>query len=283
MISDQALKDKLAEIFGTEVLAIAPLSAAKHAEIFRVTMLNKENYVVKRSDQGLMDEAEMLKTLSEKGGLPVPKVYYSADTVIIMDYIVSDWHFDEAAQKDAAVHLSKLHQVEGTAYGYDHDTLIAGISQPNDWMDNWADFFITNRFLYMAEQALAKDSIDKKLMKKIDKLSAKLPEIIGTGNPPVLIHGDCWGGNILSHRGKIEAFLDPAVYYADHEIELAFSTLFNTFDQTFFSRYNKEVDIKPGFFEERRDIYNLYPLLTHATLFGSSYARKINRIIDKFL
>lgn len=283
MISDQAIKEKFVEIFGTEVLAIAPLSAAKHAEIFRVTMINKDNYVVKRSPNGLTDEAEMLKTLSEKGGLPVPKIHYFADNIIIMDYIVSDWHLDESAQKDAAIHLSKLHQVEGTAYGYDHDTLIAGISQPNGWMDNWADFFITNRLLYMAERALATAGIDNKLMKKIDKLSAKLPELIGTGNPPVLIHGDCWGGNILSHRGKIEAFVDPAIYYADHEIELAFSTLFSTFDQTFFSHYSKHVDIKPGFFEERRDIYNLYPLLTHATLFGSSYARKVNRIVDKFL
>lgn len=283
MISDQAIKEKFVEIFGTEVLAIAPLSAAKHAEIFRVTMINKDNYVVKRSPNGLTDEAEMLKTLSEKGGLPVPKIHYFADNIIIMDYIVSDWHLDESAQKDAAIHLSKLHQVEGPAYGYDHDTLIAGISQPNGWMESWADFFISNRLLYMAERALATAGIDNKLMKKIDKLSAKLPELIGTGNPPVLIHGDCWGGNILSHRGKIEAFVDPAIYYADHEIELAFSTLFSTFDQTFFSHYSKHVDIKPGFFEERRDIYNLYPLLTHATLFGSSYARKVNRIVDKFL
>ncbi len=35
-------------------------------------------------------------------------------------------------------------------------------------------------------------------------------------------------------RGKIAAFLDPAIYYADPEIELAFIKLLNTFDIGFF-------------------------------------------------
>ena len=80
----------------------------------------------------------------------------------------------------------------------------------------------------MAELAYRNGHINKELMKKIDILASKAAGIIGQGNPPVLIHGDCWGGNILPFRGEIKAFIDPAIYYADHEMELAFLTLFNT-------------------------------------------------------
>src|SRR5204862_404033 len=105
---------------------------------------------------------------------------------------------------------------------------------------------------------------------------------IKSPSPPTLIHGDVWSGNILSMNGKIRAFLDPAIYYADPEIELAFIRVLNTFGTDFFTRYNDLNPIKPGFFEERADIYSLYPLLVHARLFGTSYARKAQRILDKF-
>ena len=282
MITETDIKNALAELFDETLLSIAPLSAAKHAEIFRITMVNGDNYVAKRATPGLKDEAAQLSVLSEKGGLPVPKIHKIDDELLIMDYIVSDWQMDDSAQKDAAVHLARLHQTEGKSYGYDHNTMIAGIPQKNDYHDDWATFFVENRLMYMAERTRQIGSLDKDTFKDIEKLTVKVPQIIGTGNPPALIHGDCWGGNILSHRGKIAAFVDPAIYYADPEIELAFGTLFNTFDQNFFARYGKEIEIKPGFFEERRDLYNLYPLLVHTELFGRSYVRKIKRILKKF-
>jgi fructosamine-3-kinase len=70
--------------------------------------------------------------------------------------------------------------------------------------------------------------------------------------------------------------LDPSIYYAHPEIELAFITLFGTFGDAFFDRYQQLRPIRPGFFESRRDIYNIYPLLVHARLFGGGYAQQIS-------
>ena len=81
---------------------------------------------------------------------------------------------------------------------------------------------------------------------------------------------------------RIAGFVDPAIYYADAEIELAFSTLFATFSDAFFSRYGEIRPIKPGFFEERCDIYNLYPLLVHTRLFGGHYAGSVERTLKRF-
>jgi fructosamine-3-kinase len=90
-----------------------------------------------------------------------------------------------------------------------------------------------------------------------------------------------WGGNVLVRDGRIAGFVDPAIYFADPEIELAFSTLFSTFGEPFFRRYSEIRPLRPGFFEVRRDLYNLWPLLVHVRLFGGAYVASVERTLDK--
>jgi fructosamine-3-kinase len=86
----------------------------------------------------------------------------------------------------------------------------------------------------------------------------------------------------LVDNDRVTGFLDPAIYYADAEIELAFSTLFGTFGDPFFARYEALRPLEPGFMDTRRDIYNLYPLLVHVRLFGGSYVRSVDGILRRF-
>lgn len=111
----------------------------------------------------------------------------------------------------------------------------------------------------------------------------KLDTYIEEPARPSLVHGDMWGGNILVHDGRIAAFIDPAIYHADAEVELAFATLFGTYGDPFFRRYNEHRPIRPGFFEVRRDIYNLYPLLTHSFYFGGQYPAQVDGVLRRFL
>ncbi len=283
MINQIEIKKLMSELFGSKVMRISPLSSAVHAESYKIMLDNEMTYVVKTSPHSLDEEAQMLQTLHDKGGLPTPKVYHASSQVLVMEYIHSDWQMNDAAQADAGTKLARLHKTKGDRYGYTSDTHIASILQSNAMTDSWADFFINNRLLHMAELAFRNRKIDQDTMHKIDLLASKAHGIIGQGNRPVLIHGDCWGGNILSDQGEVRAFIDPAIYYADHEMVLAFLTLFNTVNQSFFASYQKEIDIKPGFFEERRVLYNIYPLLVHTILFGASYARRVSQAIKTFL
>ena len=283
MMSDGTLKDKLTKILDQDIFSIAPLSAAKDAEIFKVALVDGQEYVAKRADQGLDIEAKMLTTLSDAADIPIPDIHYTDPQLIVMQFIVSDWELSDTTQKQLGSYIGGLHRVSSETYGYDYDTSVAGLPQDNTPSENWADFFIHQRILPMAQRALAAEHIDKALMKKIEKLMKKTPTILGAGNPPSLIHGDLWTGNVLPYRGEIKAFLDPALYYADPEIELAYATMTHTIDQSFFAAYEKKITIRPGFFEERRDLYTLYPLLVQTNIFGSSYARKVKRVLDKFL
>ena len=134
----------------------------------------------------------------------------------------------------------------------------------------------------MGGEARRAGRLPEELFKRLEAFAGKIENWIAEPKHPSLIHGDLWGGNVLSGQGRIAGFVDPAIYYADPEIELAFSTMFTTFGQPFFKRYGEIRPIAPGFFEERRDIYNLYPLLVHVRLFGSGYVSGVEHTLARF-
>jgi fructosamine-3-kinase len=113
-------------------------------------------------------------------------------------------------------------------------------------------------------------------------LCGKLHLWIAPDQAPALIHGDLWGGNILARQARIVGLIDPALYFADPEIELAFMTLFGSVGKNFFARYAERGSLRAGFFEERRDLYNLYPLLVHVRLFGGAYVQQVENVLTRY-
>ncbi len=277
-----ALQAEVERHLKQKIVTMSPLSAANTVQIYRLTMEDRTTYVAKLAERGMDLEAWMLSYLKTKTKLPVPAVFYSNEHVIIMQFITSHYSLNEESQRHAAELLANLHSIRAEKYGLERDTMFASLRQPNTQSADWVDFFARHRLLYMAEESLKENKIDKKMMGQIEKLAKKLPGYIKDPAPASLIHGDIWGGNVLPEKGRVAAFIDPAIYYADPEIELAFIRLLNTFGETFFARYNEIIPLRAGFFEERADIYSLYPLLVYTRLFGISYARKVQKILDKF-
>ena len=74
--------------------------------------------------------------------------------------------------------------------------------------------------------------------------------------------------------------MDPAVYYGSREMDIAMTHLFGGFDKAFYDSYNREFPLLEGW-QKRIEIYNLYPLLVHVNLFGSSYARRVKTILKR--
>ena len=86
----------------------------------------------------------------------------------------------------------------------------------------------------------------------------------------------------MSAGDRITGFLDPAIYFAHPEIELAFITLFSTAGDRFLEVYHERHPRVDGFVDARRLIYNLYPLLVHVRLFGGHYVESVDATLRRF-
>ncbi len=234
---------------------------------------------------GLALEGWMLAELARLSDLPVPAVIHASDTLLLMEYLEAGGSLDAQAQEEAAAMLAALHDITAPAFGLGRATLIGGLHQPNDETASWRDFFAQQRLIHMAGEAHEAGRLAAETRARVETLAGRLERWIDEPAAPALIHGDMWGGNILCRRtergNRISGFVDPAIYFADAEIELAFATLFNTMGDAFFGRYNELRPLRPGFFEIRRDLYNLYPLLVHVRLFGGGHVASVERILSR--
>ncbi|NQU61161.1 MAG: fructosamine kinase family protein [Rhodospirillales bacterium] len=273
----------IAEVTGSGPVRSQPLSGGCIGDVRRVTLEDGRTIVAKSGDEGsgLDLEGFMLRYLGDRG-LAVPDVLHADDGLLLMSFLETSGGITESAEIEAAGMLAALHDVTADSFGFERATVIGGLHQPNPQTASWIDFFRDHRLLYMGRQALDAGRLPKDLMGGLEKLASRLSEWLVEPAKPSLIHGDMWTGNVLSHQGRISGFVDPAIYYADAEIELAFSTLFGTFSDAFFGRYGELRAIKPGFFEERLALYNLYPLLVHVHLFGGSYVGSVASTLKKF-
>ena len=78
-----------------------------------------------------------------------------------------------------------------------------------------------------------------------------------------------WVGSIYEKMLTGTVFKPVVVFFDGKEYWLADG----------FHRYHALRSIAPGFFEQRRDLYNLYPLLVHVRLFGGGYVPPIERTL----
>ena len=268
-----------------QITDIAPLSGGCIGQVYRVVLQDGQRLVAKidtGADPRLGIEAYMLRYLTKHSAIPVPDVVYSDDRLLIMSFLPGDSRFSAKAQEHAAELLAALHEQTAPAFGLEQDTLIGGLHQPNPWTESWLDFFREHRLLYMANEGVRIGRLPESVQSRLQKFAGHLDKWLAEPKRPSLIHGDVWTTNVLAVGGKITGFVDPAIYYAHPEIELAFTTLFGTFGEPFFARYQEIRPLPPGFFEERRDIYNLYPLLVHVRLFGGSYVSSVDRTLRRF-
>ena len=270
---------------GERLRSVRPLGGGCIGEVYRAELEDGTPLVAKVDREGeshLDREAYMLRYLREKTDLPVPEVFHGSETLLLMEFVEGTNRFSEQAEHHAAELLAVLHDVTAEGYGHERDTLIGSLDQPNPWTESWIEFFRERRLLYAARVAHGAGRLPDENLIRIGRLADRLEDLIGEPNPPALVHGDAWSGNVLARGGRISAFLDPAIYHADPEIELAFISLFNSFGDAFMRRYAEIRPIRDGFFEGRRDLYNLYPLLIHTYYFGGGYPGSVQRILARF-
>ena len=283
-MAESFLADGVDAALGEKLLSARPLGGGCIGEVYKAELADGSTVVAKVDRGGeanLGREAYMLRYLGERSELPVPKVYHSSKKLLLMEFMEGGGDLSPA-EGHAAELLAALHGITADAYGHERDTLIGNLSQPNPWTVSWVEFFREHRLLYAARVAHEAGRLPEGLHRRVEGLAARLDEIVVEPARPSLIHGDAWSGNVLAKGDRVSAFLDPAIYHADPEIELAYISLFNSFGRRFFEHYADLRGIEAGFFEERRHLYALYPLLIHAYYFGGGYVSSVDSTLRRF-
>jgi fructosamine-3-kinase len=284
-VAEKILVEGIEAFLGERLKSARPMGGGCIGEVYRVELANGTVLVAKVDREGkshLEREAYMLRYLREKSELPVPEVYFGSETLLLMEFVEGSSRFSEGAEQHAAELLAALHGITAGSYGHERDTLIGSLNQPNPWTGSWIEFFRDQRLLYLANVAHDAGRLPPEDLKRIVRLAGKLEDYMEEPEQPSLIHGDVWSANVLAKGNRITAFLDPAIYHADPEIELAFISLFNSFGETFLGRYAEIRPMRPDFIEVRRDLYNLYPLLVHVYFFGGGYLASVRSTLRRF-
>jgi protein-ribulosamine 3-kinase len=206
---------------------------------------------------------------------------HSDEAFLLMEYIPRGKPAPDFAER-LGRGLAALHRTTAQEFGFDHDNFIGSTPQPNGWMSDWPEFFAVRRLEYQAKLARDADLADAGIIRAADRLIHRLDDLLGEpSEPPALLHGDLWSGNQQPGPEGEPVIFDPAAYFGRREADVAMTELFGRFPEAFYRAYNEEWPLAEGY-ADRRDLYNLYHLLNHLNLFGSSYAGQVQAILRRY-
>jgi len=249
---------------------------------------NEGKYFIKyntRNHEGMFEaEAKGLNLLRETNVIRIPEVINwgrrdGQDYLVLENIEYSKPNFDY--WEVLGQNLAALHRNTNQSFGLSFNNYIGSLPQNNEEKSEWLTFFIEKRLNTQAGLAYYNDLISKELYEKFQQFYKVLPELLPK-EQPALMHGDLWSGNVITDDKGRACLIDPAVYYGNREVEIAFTTLFGGFDNHFYEAYHESFPLQPRF-DQRIPIYNIYPLMVHVNLFGTSYLPPVLRTLNKYL
>lgn len=280
------VKVRIETALGLSVRTLVPMPVGYGRAGYKVVLADGRTLAVKlrkkKASVNLTLEAFMLGELARHSDLPVPAVHLAKPELLVMEFIETDGgEITPEVERHAAGLIAALHATPRPHFGYERDTWIDPLPQPNPLADCWIPFFRDHRLLGMARAAEAERRLPARLLARLERLAERLFDYLTEPRHPSLLHGDLWTGNVLVRGNKIAGFVDPAIYWGHPEIELAFTTMFGTFGRSFFEAYEALLPLEPGFHELRSAIYKLYPTLVLVRLLGSAYLPPIERTLKR--
>lgn len=256
---------------------------------YRVSGSNGQQYFIKlnSADLEIMFQVEFdsLKELSQAIArtdcaikIPEPVCFGTAGnkSYLVLEHLSLNSAGDSKILGQA---LAQMHRISAAQYGWYQNNIIGSTAQSNRQHSDWLTFWRQER-LQPQFKLLYNKGYKSYLQPLADILLDKLDSLLAGHTPQAsLLHGDLWSGNYAFCQQQPVIF-DPALYYGDRETDLAMTELFGGFSQDFYQSYNAAWPLDSGY-SQRKTLYNLYHILNHANLFGTSYLNQAISMMEK--
>lgn len=233
------------------------------------------------SGTGFTGEARSLEALRGAASpdlLDVPDVIDAADAdTTEFGWLVLEYLPPSPAAPDHEERLgrglARLHDALGERFGWPETNRIGPLPQPNPPRECWADFWVEARLLPQLHSARDAGLLEPGDVGLLERVAEATPRALApvADDPPGLVHGDLWSGNVHPGPRGRPVLVDPAAYWGHGEVDLAMSRLFGGFGAAFYRAYEEIRPLAEGFQAVRCPLYQLYYLLVHVRLFGGSY------------
>jgi protein-ribulosamine 3-kinase len=177
--------------------------------------------------------------------------------------------------------LARIHQVKGDRFGLETNGFYGPLGQDNTPLNDWPTFYAERRLWPGLRSAIDSGNVPPELIRQVEKIIARLPELCGPDVVPTLLHGDAQQNNFISTEpGPV--VIDPAVHYGNPEVDLAALDSFQPVPEDVFDGYREMLPIDAGFWE-RRELWKIRMYLAAVAVEGSGYLRRLAEAVRKYI
>lgn len=206
-------------------------------------------------------EAAGLRWLAEAGAR-VPEILQESPDLLVLRRIEVGTS-SPAGQEELGRMLATMHRAGAPRFGSlpaPGRFFVGRCELPSPEGDDWDAYYLEHRLAPLAARV--------GLQREVARVPVDAPP-----EPPARLHGDLWTGNVLADRDGRPWLIDPAAYGGHREVDLAMLGLFGTVPARTIAAYDEVAPLADGW-RDRVGLWQLFPLLVHAVLFGGGYTRQ---------
>jgi fructosamine-3-kinase len=269
-----------AAALGVQVAAAARVGGGCINQGWRVDLASGERLFVKTRPEVAAGEyaaeADGLRWLAEPGVVRVPAVWAVRDDMLVLEWIDEGGGLDAGGAEAFGRGLAELHAAGADEFGWHAPIRFGPLEISNDPLASWPEFYADRRLRPLARRALGGGSLSRAGFDAVERVCERIEDLAGPAEPPARLHGDLWGGNVLAGTDGRAVLIDPAAHGGHREVDLAMLRLFGSPGARVFGAYDEARPLADGW-RDRVGLWQLFPLLVHAVLFGGGYGASAER------
>lgn len=272
------------ELLGAQVISAAPVAGGDISTATRCRLSDGRMVLIKTHPHAPADfftsEAAGLRWLAEPDAVALPQVLAADHECLVLSWIETSKASAEAAATFGR-ELAALHAAGAPDFGAAAPGWIGKLPLLNQPAPSWPEFYATRRVLPYLKVARDRGQVTDEEATDVESVLGKLGTLLPE-EPPARVHGDLWNGNCLWGLDGRVHLVDPAAHGAHRELDLAMLALFGLPHLArVMAAYTETAPLAEGW-EDRLAVHQLFPLLTHAAMFGGSYGARAAEVARRF-